>query len=101
MPAATVDHSQKICEVWASNLEEEMKRIRQVTRKFSYVAMVSLKHKGFIQISRVSCFKCDLGLTVYPVSLQVMKSNPYVDTAQLISSINIQKTVNYSQNCEI
>jgi len=44
MPAATVDHSQRICEVWASNLDEEMKRIRQVTRKFSYVAMVSLKH---------------------------------------------------------
>ncbi|XP_067313813.1 CCR4-NOT transcription complex subunit 7 isoform X2 [Pseudorasbora parva] len=39
MPAATVDHSQRICEVWASNLDEEMKRIRQVTRKFSYVAM--------------------------------------------------------------
>lgn len=39
MPAATVDHSQRICEVWASNLDEEMKRIRQVTRKFNYIAM--------------------------------------------------------------
>lgn len=42
MPAATVDHSQRICEVWASNLEEELKRIRQVIRKYSYIAMVSL-----------------------------------------------------------
>ncbi|XP_070613736.1 CCR4-NOT transcription complex subunit 7 isoform X2 [Erythrolamprus reginae] len=39
MPAATVDHSQRICEVWAYNLDEEMKRIRQVIRKFNYVAM--------------------------------------------------------------
>uniref|UniRef100_A0A2K6EL69 poly(A)-specific ribonuclease n=1 Tax=Propithecus coquereli TaxID=379532 RepID=A0A2K6EL69_PROCO len=29
MPAATVDHSQRICEVWACNLDEEMKKIRQ------------------------------------------------------------------------
>uniref|UniRef100_A0A8C4VHS4 poly(A)-specific ribonuclease n=1 Tax=Gopherus evgoodei TaxID=1825980 RepID=A0A8C4VHS4_9SAUR len=27
MPAATVDHSQRICEVWACNLDEEMKKI--------------------------------------------------------------------------
>lgn len=40
MPAATVDHSQRICEVWACNLDEEMKKIRQVIRKFNYVAMV-------------------------------------------------------------
>ncbi|MEQ2194554.1 CCR4-NOT transcription complex subunit 7 [Xenoophorus captivus] len=33
MPAATVDHSQRICEVWSNNLEEELKRIRQVIRK--------------------------------------------------------------------
>ncbi|XP_014346299.1 CCR4-NOT transcription complex subunit 7 isoform X2 [Latimeria chalumnae] len=39
MPAATVDHSQRICEVWACNLDEEMKRIRQVIRKYTYVAM--------------------------------------------------------------
>ncbi|XP_023184743.1 CCR4-NOT transcription complex subunit 7 isoform X2 [Xiphophorus maculatus] len=39
MPAATVDHSQRICEVWASNLEEELKRIRQVIRKYNYIAM--------------------------------------------------------------
>lgn len=39
MPAATVDHSQRICEVWATNLDEEMKRIRQVARKFNYIAM--------------------------------------------------------------
>ncbi|KAG3264569.1 CNOT7 [Ictidomys tridecemlineatus] len=30
MPAATVDHSQRICEVWACNLDEEMKKIHQV-----------------------------------------------------------------------
>ncbi|KAK3535914.1 hypothetical protein QTP70_021210 [Hemibagrus guttatus] len=39
MPAATVDHSQKICEVWASNLDDELKRIRQVIRKYNYIAM--------------------------------------------------------------
>ncbi|XP_072519737.1 CCR4-NOT transcription complex subunit 7 isoform X2 [Salminus brasiliensis] len=39
MPAATVDHSQRICEVWASNLDEELKRIRQVIRKYNYIAM--------------------------------------------------------------
>ncbi|CAJ0945023.1 unnamed protein product [Ranitomeya imitator] len=39
MPAATVDHSQRICEVWACNLDEQMKRIRQVIRKYNYVAM--------------------------------------------------------------
>lgn len=44
MPAATVDHSQKICEVWASNLDDELKRIRQVIRKYNYIAMVRLPH---------------------------------------------------------
>ncbi|CAB1325102.1 CCR4-NOT transcription complex subunit 7 isoform X3 [Oncorhynchus nerka] len=39
MPAATVDHSQRICEVWADNLDEELKRIRQVIRKYNYIAM--------------------------------------------------------------
>ncbi|XP_031713757.1 CCR4-NOT transcription complex subunit 7 isoform X2 [Anarrhichthys ocellatus] len=39
MPAATVDHNQKICEVWANNLEEELKRIRHVIRKYNYIAM--------------------------------------------------------------
>ncbi|XP_076409619.1 CCR4-NOT transcription complex subunit 7 isoform X3 [Peromyscus maniculatus bairdii] len=39
MPAATVDHSQRICEVWACNLDDEMKKIRQVIRKYNYVAM--------------------------------------------------------------
>uniref|UniRef100_A0A3Q1FRL8 Uncharacterized protein n=1 Tax=Acanthochromis polyacanthus TaxID=80966 RepID=A0A3Q1FRL8_9TELE len=40
MPAATVDHSQRICEVWANNLEDELKRIRHVIRKYNYIAMV-------------------------------------------------------------
>ncbi|KAI2548992.1 CNOT7 isoform 6 [Pan troglodytes] len=46
MPAATVDHSQRICEVWACNLDEEMKKIRQVIRKYNYVAMF-FKKLGF------------------------------------------------------
>lgn len=45
MPAATVDHSQRICEVWANNLEEELKRIRHVIRNYNYIAMVSGVHK--------------------------------------------------------
>lgn len=46
MPAATVDHSQRICEVWANNLEEELKRIRHVIRKYNYIAMVSDAGEG-------------------------------------------------------
>lgn len=46
MPAATVDHSQRICEVWANNLEEELKRIRHVIRKYNYIAMVGDAHRG-------------------------------------------------------
>lgn len=45
MPAATVDHSQRICEVWANNLEEELKRIRHVIRKYNYIAMVSVARR--------------------------------------------------------
>uniref|UniRef100_A0A8D2H6B4 CCR4-NOT transcription complex subunit 7 n=1 Tax=Urocitellus parryii TaxID=9999 RepID=A0A8D2H6B4_UROPR len=54
MPAATVDHSQRICEVWACNLDEEMKKIRQVIRKYNYVAMdteISLSIGIFLSIS--------------------------------------------------
>uniref|UniRef100_A0A8D2D1N5 CCR4-NOT transcription complex subunit 7 n=1 Tax=Sciurus vulgaris TaxID=55149 RepID=A0A8D2D1N5_SCIVU len=47
MPAATVDHSQRICEVWACNLDEEMKKIRQVIRKYNYVAMGGHVCPGF------------------------------------------------------
>ncbi|KAG8509257.1 LOW QUALITY PROTEIN: CCR4-NOT transcription complex subunit 8 [Galemys pyrenaicus] len=39
MPAALVENSQVICEVWASNLEEEMRRIREVVLSYSYIAM--------------------------------------------------------------
>uniref|UniRef100_A0A5F8G7B8 poly(A)-specific ribonuclease n=1 Tax=Monodelphis domestica TaxID=13616 RepID=A0A5F8G7B8_MONDO len=35
----TVDHSQEICEVWAWNLDEEMKKIHQVIGQYNYVAM--------------------------------------------------------------
>lgn len=41
-PTNLIDHSQRICEVWACNLDEEMKKIRQVIRKYNYVAMVCL-----------------------------------------------------------
>uniref|UniRef100_A0A2K5QB15 Uncharacterized protein n=1 Tax=Cebus imitator TaxID=2715852 RepID=A0A2K5QB15_CEBIM len=39
MPAATVDHSQRICEVWACSLDEEMKKTPQVIQKYNYVAV--------------------------------------------------------------
>lgn len=48
MPAATVDHSQRICEVWANNLEEELKRIRHVIRKYNYIAMVGDAHRDVL-----------------------------------------------------
>lgn len=41
MPAALVENSQVICEVWASNLEEEMRKIRETVLSYSYIAMVS------------------------------------------------------------
>lgn len=41
MPAAEEDHSQIIREVWANNLEEEMRRIRLIIQKYNYIAMVS------------------------------------------------------------
>lgn len=41
MPAALVENSQVICEVWASNLEEEMRKIREIVLSYSYIAMVS------------------------------------------------------------
>uniref|UniRef100_A0A2K6CZ82 poly(A)-specific ribonuclease n=1 Tax=Macaca nemestrina TaxID=9545 RepID=A0A2K6CZ82_MACNE len=37
MPAATVDYSQRICEVWACNVDEEMMKIRQVIQKYNYI----------------------------------------------------------------
>lgn len=39
MPAALTDSSQIICEVWASNVEEEMRKIRQIIQSYNYVAM--------------------------------------------------------------
>ncbi|XP_047234357.1 CCR4-NOT transcription complex subunit 8 isoform X1 [Girardinichthys multiradiatus] len=39
MPAALADSSQIICEVWASNVEEEMRKIRQIIQSYNYVAM--------------------------------------------------------------
>ncbi|XP_033617486.1 CCR4-NOT transcription complex subunit 8 isoform X4 [Fukomys damarensis] len=39
MPAALVENSQVICEVWASNLEEEMRKIREIVLSYSYIAM--------------------------------------------------------------
>ncbi|XP_067231344.1 CCR4-NOT transcription complex subunit 8 isoform X2 [Chanodichthys erythropterus] len=39
MPAALADTSQIICEVWASNVEEEMRKIRQIIQNYNYIAM--------------------------------------------------------------
>ncbi|XP_048399517.1 CCR4-NOT transcription complex subunit 8 isoform X2 [Stegostoma tigrinum] len=39
MPAAEEDHSQIIREVWANNLEEEMRKIRLIIQKYNYIAM--------------------------------------------------------------
>ncbi|XP_071370683.1 CCR4-NOT transcription complex subunit 8 isoform X2 [Centroberyx affinis] len=39
MPAALADSSQIICEVWASNVEEEMRKIRQIIQSYNYIAM--------------------------------------------------------------
>uniref|UniRef100_A0A3B3HC07 poly(A)-specific ribonuclease n=1 Tax=Oryzias latipes TaxID=8090 RepID=A0A3B3HC07_ORYLA len=39
MPAALQDSSQMICEVWASNVGEEMRKIRQIIQSYNYVAM--------------------------------------------------------------
>ncbi|KAJ8385426.1 hypothetical protein AAFF_G00189520 [Aldrovandia affinis] len=39
MPAALADTSQIICEVWASNVEEEMRKIRQIIQSYNYIAM--------------------------------------------------------------
>ncbi|KAM5300263.1 CCR4-NOT transcription complex subunit 8 isoform 1-T1 [Ctenodactylus gundi] len=39
MPAALVENNQVICEVWASNLEEEMRKIREIVLSYSYIAM--------------------------------------------------------------
>lgn len=69
MPAATVDHNQKICEVWANNLEEELKRIRQVIQKYNYIAMVS-----DALLSRTSGFQsCIEELHVLPTGHRVSR----------------------------
>ncbi|XP_078006659.1 CCR4-NOT transcription complex subunit 8 isoform X2 [Phascolarctos cinereus] len=39
MPAALVENDRVICEVWASNLEEEMRKIREIVLSYSYIAM--------------------------------------------------------------
>lgn len=42
MPAALADTSQIICEVWASNVDEEMRKIRQIVQNYNYIAMVGI-----------------------------------------------------------
>lgn len=42
MPAALAENSQVICEVWANNLEEEMRKIREIVLSYSYIAMVNV-----------------------------------------------------------
>lgn len=53
MPAALTDSSQIICEVWASNVEDEMRKIRQIIQSYNYIAMVSLWSDGLISLSNV------------------------------------------------
>lgn len=57
MPAALTDSSQIICEVWASNVEEEMRKIRQIIQSYNYVAMVgdrfSLGRHEFVDLPLV------------------------------------------------
>lgn len=45
MPAALADTSQIICEVWASNVEEEMRKIRQIIQSYNSIAMVIYRVK--------------------------------------------------------
>lgn len=42
MPAALAENSQVICEVWANNLEEEMRKIREIVLSYRYIAMVRI-----------------------------------------------------------
>lgn len=70
MPAATVDHSQRICEVWACNLDEEMKKIRQVIRKYNYVAMVSRCLMSVQQITAKIMTSADVGNLAHPFKLK-------------------------------
>ena len=42
MPAALTDSSQIICEVWASNVEDEMRKIRQIIQSYNFIAMVRI-----------------------------------------------------------
>lgn len=53
MPAALADTSQIICEVWASNVEEEMRKIRQIIQSYNYIAMVTL---NFNKLKSLGCF---------------------------------------------
>lgn len=58
MPAALVENSQVICEVWASNLEEEMRKIREIVLSYSYIAMVSRSsppQPGKVRLMETSC----------------------------------------------
>lgn len=63
MPAALADTSQIICEVWASNVEEEMRKIRQIIQSYNYIAMVwkrrgSLCHTWTFYSTR--CEQCEM-----------------------------------------
>lgn len=53
MPAALTDSSQIICEVWASNVEDEMRKIRQIIQSYNFIAMVSQLHFDFPEASLV------------------------------------------------
>lgn len=54
MPAVLTDSSQIICEVWASNVEEEMRKIRQIIQSYNYIAMVRRVCHVIVRLSQLS-----------------------------------------------
>lgn len=60
MPAALTDSSQIICEVWASNVEEEMRKIRQIIQSYNYIAMVGVVHVTSVEVKRNSPWKVEV-----------------------------------------
>uniref|UniRef100_A0A8C9LEE5 poly(A)-specific ribonuclease n=1 Tax=Pavo cristatus TaxID=9049 RepID=A0A8C9LEE5_PAVCR len=97
MPAATVDHSQRICEVWACNLDEEMKKIRQVIRKYNYVAMLTeaMKSSHFHNIHRTNSSCCTYitmrSVDCKNVFLSVFREDMYAqDSIELLTTSGIQ-----------
>lgn len=72
MPAALTDSSQIICEVWASNVEEEMRKIRQIIQSYNYVAMVGKRVSGREPKTRFNFFDLTLNLVLFIFPLPVV-----------------------------